>query len=413
MKILNFGSCNIDYVYRLDHIVNGGETEHGDRLDIFPGGKGLNQSVALARAGAEVFHAAVFGNDGGFLSDILKSNGADVSLSKTVNEKNGHAIIQVNNDGENAIIVYPGTNHLINNEYADYVLSHFGKGDFLILQNEINELEYIINTAFSRGMKIILNPSPIRENLKKIDLNKLYCLVMNEHEAQKMLGGETAEQCLEKAEKELPETAVVITLGKRGAVYSDREKRVYQAAYEVKAVDTTAVGDTFTGYFAAGLCRQDPIEKILKQAAAAAAISVSRNGAAPSIPLLAEVCGLLPSMTERKTDKKAAEQLKITENYIEKNLKQALLKGLAEELNYSYNSAGDLVRRLIGMPFTEYLQTKRLNEAMRLLEETSLSVLEISNAVGYENDSFFRRKFKERFSVTPKQYRMNKGVIKK
>lgn len=310
MKILNFGSCNIDYVYRLDHIVNGGETEHSERLDIFPGGKGLNQSVALARAGAEVFHAAVFGNDGGFLSDILKSNGADVSLSKTVNEKNGHAIIQVNNEAENAIIVYPGTNHLINNEYADYVLSRFGKGDFLILQNEINELEYIINTAFSRGMKIILNPSPIRENLKKIDLNKLYCLVMNEHEAQKMLGGETAEQCLEKAEKELPETAVVITIGKRGAVYSDREKRVYQAAYEVKAVDTTAAGDTFTGYFAAGLCRQDTIEKILKQAAAAAAISVSRNGAAPSILLLAEVCGLLPSMTERKTDKKPTSSLK-------------------------------------------------------------------------------------------------------
>ena len=228
-----------------------------------------------------------------------------------------------------------------------------------------------------------------------------------------MLGGETAEQCLEKAEKELPETAVVITLGKRGAVYSDSEKTVYRAAYEVKAVDTTAAGDTFTGYFAAGLCRQEPIEQILKQAAAAAAISVSRNGAAPSIPLLAEVRELLPSMTERKTDKKDAEQLKITENYIEKNLKQASLKGLAGELNYSYNSAGDLVRRLTGMPFTEYLQTKRLNEAMRLLEETSLSVLEISNSVGYENDSFFRRIFKERYSVTPKQYRMNKGVIRK
>lgn len=412
MKILNFGSCNIDYVYRLDHIVNGGETEHSERLDIFPGGKGLNQSVALARAGAPVFHAAVFGNDGGFLSDILKSNGADVSLSKTVNEKNGHAIIQVNNEAENAIIVYPGTNHLIDKKYVDEVLAHFESGDFIVLQNEISELEYIIDKAFELGMRVILNPSPIRENLKNIDLNKLYCLIMNECEAQEILGGETAEQCLEKAENELPETAVVITLGKRGSVYSDGKGRVAQAAYEVRAVDTTAAGDTFTGYFVAGLLRNEPIREILRQSAAASAIAVSRNGAAPSIPLLAEVHSLLPEMTERKTDKKAAEQLKVIKDYIAKNLRQASLKGLAQELNYSYNSAGALIRKLTGMPFTEYLQTKRLNEALRLLTETSIPVLEISSAVGYENDSFFRRKFKEKYKASPKQYRMNKGIKK-
>lgn len=413
MKILNFGSCNIDYVYRLEHIVNGGETEHSEQLDIFPGGKGLNQSVAAVRAGATVYHAAVFGSDGGFLSDILKSNGADVSLAKTVEEKNGHAIIQVNGDGENAIIVYPGTNHLIDKKYADEVLSHFGKDDLLVLQNEINELEYIIETAYLRGMRIILNPSPIRENLKNIDLSKLYCLIMNEHEAYEMLGGNGTEQCLEIAREKFPETAVVITLGKRGAVYQKYEKRVYQAAYEVQAVDTTAAGDTFTGYFAAGIFRGEPIENNLKLAAAASAISVSRNGAAPSIPRLDEVCKLLPEMTERKSDKKAEELLKKTETYIENNLRQASLRQLAQELNYSYSSAGELVKRLTGMPFTEYLQTKRLNTALRLLTETSLSVLEISNTVGYENDSFFRRKFKEKYSVSPKQYRMNKGIIKK
>lgn len=412
MKILNFGSCNIDYVYRLDHIVNGGETEHADRLDIFPGGKGLNQSVAISRAAAPVFHAAVLGRDGTFLSDILKSNGADTSLSKTVEEKNGHAIIQVNGDGENSIIVYPGTNHLIDKKYADEVLSYFGRGDFLVLQNEISELEYIIKNAFARGMNIILNPSPVRENLKSIELSELYCLIMNEHEARELLGGDSAEQCLEIAGKKIPETAVVITLGKRGAIYQKGGKRLYQPSYKVRAVDTTAAGDTFTGYFVAGLFRGESVENSLKQAAAAA-VSVSRNGAAPSIPRLDEVRELLPEMTERKNDKKADEQLKKAEAYIENNLKEASLRKLAEELNYSYSSAGKLVKQLTGMSFTEFLQTKRLAEAMRLLTETSLSVLEISNKVGYENDSFFRRKFKERYKVSPKQIRMNKRVMKK
>ena len=412
MKLLNFGSCNIDFVYKLDHIVKDGDTEHSRQLDIYPGGKGLNMSVAIGRAGVPIFHAAVLGSDGAFLSDVLKKSGVDVSLSKFVDEKNGHAIIQVNKDGENAIIVYPGTNHLVDKNYVDEVLSHFSSGDFLVLQNEISELEYIINKAYACGMKIILNPSPVRENLKNIDLRKLYCLIMNEHEASKILDEENAEQCLAKAEKELPNTKVVITLGKHGAVYCNGEKQIFQAAYEVKAVDTTGAGDSFTGYFVAGLFKGESIEKILKQATVAAAISVSRNGASTSIPLFDEVCEFLPIMTERKTDKKSSEQLKAIEAYIEKNLKHATLQCLACELNYSYSFAGDLVRRLTGMSFTEYLQIKRLNEALRLLTETSLSVHEISNSVGYENVSFFRRKFKERYKVLPKQYRLNKGVIK-
>ncbi len=409
MRLLNFGSCNIDYVYQIDHVVNGGETEHSRQLNIYPGGKGLNMSVAIARAGVPVFHAAVLGSDGAFLSDVLMKSGVDVSLSKFVDEKNGHAIIQVNKYGENAIIVYPGTNHLIDKDYVDEVLSHFSRGDFLVLQNEVSELEYIISKAYEIGMEIILNPSPVRENLKNIDLSKLYCLIMNEHEALEILGEENAEKCLSKAEKELPNTKVVITLGNKGAVYLDGENQIFQAAYEVKAVDTTGAGDSFTGYFVAGLFKGESTEKILKQAAAAAAISVSRNGASASIPSFDEVCEFLPTMTERKNDKKSSEQLKAIEKYIEKNLKQATLQQLAYELNYSYSFAGNLVRKLTGMPFTEYLQTKRLSEASRLLTETSLSVYEISNTVGYENESFFRRKFKERYKDSPKRYRMKKG----
>lgn len=408
MKILNFGSCNIDYVYQLEHIVTDGETEQSVQMDIFPGGKGLNQSVAAARAGAPVYHAAVIGTDGGFLAEILKSNGADVSLIKTADVKNGHAVIQVNSQGENAIIVYPGTNHLIDKTYVDAVLSHFESGDLIMLQNEISEIKYIINRAHSRGMRVVLNPSPISENLENLKLSEISYLIMNELEAKRLLGGESAEQCLELAKEKIPKTAVVITLGKRGAVYQSGDKKVYQSAFKAQAVDTTAAGDTFAGYFAAGLCRNEPIESILKTASAASAIAVSRHGAAPSIPTLSEVKAAMPEMTERPGNAEDAERLKKIADYVSGNLKEATLGGLSAELNYSYYAAGNLVRRLTGMSFTEYAQQQRLEAALHMLLSSSMPISEIAAAVGYENDSFFRRKFKEKYNVTPKKCRMRK-----
>ena len=120
MQILNFGSLNVDYVYSLDHIVMGGETISSKELNIFPGGKGLNQSVALARAGAQVYHAGCVGLDGQLLIDTLSGDGVDLTYLKTVDEKSGHAIIQVSADGENSIVLYAGANHKISCEQVAY-----------------------------------------------------------------------------------------------------------------------------------------------------------------------------------------------------------------------------------------------------------------------------------------------------
>ena len=173
MKILNFGSCNIDYVYSMDHIVKVGETQTTYSLETFSGGKGLNQSIALARAGAEVYHAGCIGNDGEMLLDILNESGVDTSFVKKVDEKNGHAIIQVSAKGENSIFLYPGSNNMVTTEFIDEVLSHFGEGDILLLQNEISNLTYIIEKAYKKKMCIILNPSPINEVIEKIDFNMI------------------------------------------------------------------------------------------------------------------------------------------------------------------------------------------------------------------------------------------------
>ena len=182
MKILNFGSCNIDYVYSLHHIVKIGETETTHTLETFPGGKGLNQSIAVSRAGAKIYHAGCVGNDSKMLTDILQKNGVDISYLKTVDTKNGHAVIQVSSKGENSIFLYPGSNEMITKEYVDTVLDKFDAGDIIILQNEINNVDYIVEKAYQKGMCIILNPSPFNEKIHKINFNMLSYIVINEVE---------------------------------------------------------------------------------------------------------------------------------------------------------------------------------------------------------------------------------------
>lgn len=289
MKILNFGSANIDYVYSLNHIVLAGETQTSSNMNIFPGGKGLNQSVALARAGADVYHAGCFGTDAGILIDLLRKSGADVSLAKRVDIKNGHAIIQVSADGENSIIICSGSNAMITESYVDDVLKNFDRGEFILLQNEINNVEYIIKSAFEKGLNVILNPSPVNQNLKNIDLNMLSYLVLNEVEAKDMGIYNGSTEDIKNVLNTYPNLTVVLTLGKNGSVLCNKDCKIFSSAYNVKTVDTTAAGDTFTGFFIAMTANGENYENSLKTASAAAALAVSKNGAAPSIPNLADV----------------------------------------------------------------------------------------------------------------------------
>ena len=138
MKVLNFGSLNIDYVYQMAHFIRPGETAPCKTLTAGCGGKGLNQSIALAKAGTEVYHAGLYGAEAQFLLDKMQTAGVDTSLLRLGEGANGHAIIQVDENGQNCIILYGGTNRQITEAYVDEVLAHFEVGDVLVLQNEIN-----------------------------------------------------------------------------------------------------------------------------------------------------------------------------------------------------------------------------------------------------------------------------------
>jgi len=283
-KILNFGSLNADYVYTVDHMVRGGETTASLGMTIFPGGKGLNQSIALARAGLPVHHAGLIGEDGDFLLDTLRADGVDTQFVGKIPGRGGHTIIQVDKNAQNAILLFGGSNRAITPAYADEVLSHFKKGDLLLLQNEISALPHILDKAHDIGMEVWLNPSPMDEGVFACDLTKVSGFFLNELEGAELTGSEDPEIILTRMAEKFPNAAVVLTLGEHGAWYAKDAVRVFCPAEKAEAVDTTAAGDTFTGYFLRGMLDQLAPEKALQLAAKAAAITVSRPGAAPSIP---------------------------------------------------------------------------------------------------------------------------------
>lgn len=291
MKILSFGSLNLDKVYSVDHFVRAGETISSSKLEEFCGGKGLNQSVAIARAGGNVYHAGSVGAaDGGMLLDMLRDSGVDISLVRNLPCPSGHAIIQVNGDGQNCILLYGGANQQVSMEQIDETLAKFDAGDILVLQNEISNLSYLIEAAGKKGMTIVLNPSPMTENILSMPLQYVSYFLLNEVEAKDLCGREAAdEEYPDMLLARFPGSKIVLTLGSRGCIYRDAEQMISCPAHKVQAVDTTAAGDTFTGFFVAAIAAGAEVSVALEQATKAAAISVGRKGAAPSIPTREEM----------------------------------------------------------------------------------------------------------------------------
>lgn len=289
MKILNFGSLNYDYVYSVDHILLPGETSAAFQMETFCGGKGLNQSIALAKAGAEVWHAGMVGEDGEALLEMCRNNGVNIFHVKTIPGKSGHTVIQVDSRGQNSILLFGGSNRCLTQEFVDEVFSDFDCGDIMLIQNEVNDIDRLIDIAYDKGMRVVLNPSPFDDEVRKCDLSKVSILLLNEIEGWRISGKHEPEEILECLAVQYPDTAVLLTLGKDGVVYQAGGRRLKHGIYPVSVVDTTAAGDTFTGFFLSAVLQDKTTEEALELASKASAVAVSRKGAAPSIPTLREV----------------------------------------------------------------------------------------------------------------------------
>ena len=294
MRALVFGSLNIDYVYQVPHFVQRGETLASSSFQRFCGGKGLNQAIALARAGMQTWMAGAVGTEGDFLLEELRRAGVNTAHVCRSEAPTGHAIIQNSPDGDNCILLYGGANRVISPEMAAEVLADFRAGDLLLVQNEISSLREIMTLAKERGMPVALNPSPMETETLRPLLPLVDLLILNRLEASQLLGRsmEDAEQLLVDLSALCPGAQIALTLGAEGAMLYQNGVCFRQAAFPVKPVDTTGAGDTFTGYLLAGLTEEEPAAA-LRLASAAAALAVTRPGAAPAIPTRVETLRFL------------------------------------------------------------------------------------------------------------------------
>ena len=289
MKIMVIGSMNIDYVYHVDHFVQQGETLKVNSRNVVCGGKGLNQSIAMAKAGLDVMAAGLIGTEGTILLEALKENNVDTSQTEMLDHTNGHALIQVNAEGDNCILYCPSTNMMFTKDKIEACLNHLETGDVLVLQNETNLVPEMIGSAHEKGIRVCFNASPVSADIKDYPLEKCTWIFINEIEGEGISGYADPQDILDFFVRRCPDTGIILTLGEEGAWYSDRNVREYCEAFKVDTADTTGAGDTFTDYFLqAVLCGKNSTQA-LRQASAAAAIAVTRPGAAPSVPRMEEV----------------------------------------------------------------------------------------------------------------------------
>lgn len=290
MKILNYGSINIDVVYSVPYIVRPGETISSRNLQQFAGGKGANQSVALAKAGVEVWHAGKIGEGDNWLKNKLNSFGVKTDFINNYEGSTGQAIIQVTPKAENSIILFGGGNQNIKEEELLQTFSNFDYGDYLVLQNEINLIPKIIKIAKEKGMQICLNPAPFDDSINSWPLDLIDILIVNELEAEGLAGIHGSfEEVLNQLTKQFADTDIVMTVGEAGAYYGKNKMREHVPITKTKAVDTTAAGDTFLGYYLASRIAGYQVKESMERASKAASITVSRHGAMDSIPMAHEI----------------------------------------------------------------------------------------------------------------------------
>lgn len=301
-RFINIGSLNIDYVYKVSHFVRAGETLAATDRAVHMGGKGLNQTVAMSRAGLDVAHAGVLGGDGRFLYEFLAAQSVNVNHLRIDNEAaSGHTFIQVTPEAENSILYYAGTNHMITEALIDEALADFGKGDVLVVQNEVNDVPAILTAAKARGLITVFNPAPFDETVCCYPFEFVDVLIVNQTEAAGIIGKSASDTGLMTALNErFPNQVILLTLGAEGVLYRLPSEEVEAiAGFKVNAVDTTGAGDTFVGFamkaVADYFAKRDAtrFKTLLRQAVAAAALSVTHDGAVASIPTMHEVAAFL------------------------------------------------------------------------------------------------------------------------
>lgn len=288
-QICVIGSINKDIVFNVVDFVKPKETIQSVSMEEFLGGKGLNQAIALNKAYDYIKLCGNINHQDSYILEQVKGHLGNTELVNLSNEKTGTAFIQVNQEGENCIILEKGANHSFTTTQIDDVLKTLFAGDLIVLQNEINLLDYIIEQASLKGIKTALNPSPMDASISNLPLSKIDYLLVNEVEAQELTRTSTLNKTISELQTKFNNTCVVLTLGEHGSYCFNQGEQYFQPSESVISVDTTAAGDTFTGFFLGSIMLGKSIMESLQRASAAAGISVTRKGASDSIPSIDEL----------------------------------------------------------------------------------------------------------------------------
>ena len=283
MAVINIGSINIDYVHRVPHFPQAGETLRNLSYAAGLGGKGANQSIALALAGGQVAHVGRVGEDGLWAKAKLTEAGVNTNNVVTDEGASGHAVIYVDDEGENTIVIHGGANETLTSEQISEALDQAQPADWLLLQNETNMILQAAQLAKSKGLKVAYAAAPFDAAIAAKMIPHVDLIAVNEIEAAQLA------DTMNMPVNDLPVDKILITRGSKGATYTDGDQSFGIEAFKVDPVDTTGAGDTFTGYFLARLDLGDEPATALKIASAAAAIQVTRPGAADAIPTISEV----------------------------------------------------------------------------------------------------------------------------
>lgn len=297
MAVINFGSINIDHVYQVPHFVQPGETLSSSDYQQLLGGKGANQSIALAKAGTDVKHVGrIHELDAHFKQTMIK-HGIDCRFVCCGDVPTGHAIIQVTPSGENAIVLFGGANQQLDNKDVLRALDAAEKGDWVLTQNETSGLEDVLRQSKDQGLRVAFNPAPMTESVKALPHDCIDLLIVNEVEAAEICGCEDLDDMEAYFREDWPHAEVIITLGKAGVRMLRAGETLNVPAFNVEAVDTTAAGDTFIGFFLSSYSLKGDAEYALRLACAASALAVTKAGAAQSIPDPEDVKGFLSRQT--------------------------------------------------------------------------------------------------------------------
>lgn len=292
-KIIIIGSFNLDFVFFVDRFVKAAETYHSKGMEMHYGGKGFNQAIACAKVYPDVSLAINVNEKEAYIKRVLADNNVKNDFVRITKSPTGMAFIQVNQEGENSILLNKGANYQFDLEQFVEILNQYKTGDLLVLQNEINYIDQLINIAHKRHLSIALNPSPFSQDLLQLPLEKCSYLFINEVEGEALTKQSESQAILNEIATKYPQCEIVLTLGSKGALVQKGQEIYQQDAFKVTSVDSTGAGDTFTGFYLGEKCLGKSMQESLRFASAASALSVTKKGAMDSIPSLHEVLAFL------------------------------------------------------------------------------------------------------------------------